>query len=123
MKKIKVLAVIITTLIILTSCNSEDKIEGYKSNQILVVTINIIDEYDIDKITLSSTGGRDEILGNEIENRHKVKLKTPQPGEGSFELCVYTTTDKLCSQEGYIEGGYRPKLRLENQKIELLEWF
>lgn len=107
---------------VLTSCNSEDKIDGYKSNEILVVTIDIVDDFDIEKIILTSTGGIDEILGNNIENRKKIKLKTPQFGEGSFKICIYTISDTLCSQGLYIEGGYRPRLRLKNKKFETLEW-
>jgi hypothetical protein len=121
-EKMKFLTVAIIVLITLTSCNSEDKIDGYKSNEILVVTIDIVDNFDIEKITLTSTGGTDEILGNKIENRQKIKLKTPQLGEGTFKICIYTKTDSLCSQDSYIEGGYRPKLRLKNNKFETLEW-
>ena len=110
------------TATVLTSCNSEDKIDGYKSNEIIVVTIDIVDDFDIEKITLTSTGGKDEILGNKIEDRKNIKLKTPQLGEGTYTICIYTTTDTLCSQDSYIEAGYRPKLRLKNNKFETIEW-
>jgi hypothetical protein len=118
----KLLTAGVIVLILLTSCDSEDKINGYKSNEILVVTIDIVDNFDIEKIILTSTGGKDEILGKKIKNRQKIKLKTPQFGEGTFKICIYTTTDTLCSQDKYIEGGYRPKLRLKNNKFETLEW-
>lgn len=106
----------------LSNCNNDEKIKGLKSNEILVVTLNISDDFDIEKITLTSTGGTDEISGSQIENREKVKLKTPQHGEGIFKICVYTPTDTFCSQDSYIEGGYRPKLRLKNNNFETLEW-
>lgn len=118
----KFLTVAIISLIALTSCNLEDKIDGYKSNEILVVTLDIFDNFDVEKVTLTSTNGTDEILGSKIENRNKIKLKTPQLGEGTFKICIYTTTDTLCSQDSYIEGGYRPKLRLKNNKFETLQW-
>ena len=105
----------------MTSCDSEDKIDGYESNEILVVTIDVVDDFFIQKITLISTGGIDEILGNKIENRKKIKLKTPQSGEGAFKICIYTMSDTLCSRGYYIEGGYRPRLRLKNKTFEILE--
>lgn len=114
--------IILTTLIVLTSCNAEDKIDCFKSHEILVVTLDIEDDIDIEQVTLTSTGGTDKVLGTQIDNRQKVKLKTPQRGEGTFSICVYTATDTLCSQNSYIEGGYRPKLRLKNNKFETLEW-
>ena len=122
MRKTTFILLFLLTAMVLTSCNSEDKIDGYKSNEILIVTIDIIDDFDIEKITLTSTGGTDEILGNKIENRRKIKLKTTQLGEGTFKICIYTKADTLCSQDSYIEGGYRPKLRLKNYRFETLEW-
>ncbi len=122
MKKTVIHTLTVFIIVFLTSCNNDEKIKGFKSNEILVVTLDISDNFDIEKITLTSTGGTDEISGNQIENRQKVKLKTPQRGEGTFKICVYTLTDTLCSQDSYIEGGYRPKLRLKNKKFETLEW-
>ena len=118
----KFLTSIITTLIILTSCNSEDKIDGLKSNEILVVTLEIADNIEIKEIILTSSGGTDRITGEQIDDKKKIKLKTPQSGEGTFTICVYTQTDTLCSQDSYIEGGYRPKLKLKDNKFETLEW-
>lgn len=122
-KKIKPLSVIVTTLIILTSCNSEDKIEGLKANEILVVTLDIADDINIKQVNLTSTGGTDKILGTQIDNKRKVKLKTPQRGEGTFSICVFTATDTFCSRQNYIEGDYRPKLKLKNSNFEIVEWF
>lgn len=113
----------IFTLPFLTNCNNEEKIEGLKSNEILVVTLEILDEMDINEISLTSNGGTDKIKGDQIENIKKIKLKTPQSGEGTFTICIYTKTDTLCSQESYVEGGYRPKLRLKNNEFETLKWF
>lgn len=123
MKKIRTYILTVFTLTVLTNCNNDEKIEGLKSNEILVVTLEILDDIEINKITLTSNGGTDKINGDQIENKKKIKLKTPQSGEGTFKICVYAKTDTLCSQDSYIEGGYRPKLRLKNNKFETLEWF
>ena len=123
MKRIRLYILTSLTLIILTNCNNDEKIKGLRANEILAVTLVISDDIDVKQITLTSTGGSDKILGNQIDNKRKVKLKTPQRGEGTYSICVYTATDTLCSQESYIEGGYRPKIRLKNNKFETLKWF
>jgi len=123
MKRILLYILTIFTLIVLTNCNNDEKIEGLKSNEILVVTLEILDDIEINEITLTSNGATDKIKGDQIQNKKKIKLKTPQSGEGTFKICVYAKTDTLCSQDSYIEGGYRPKLRLKNNKFETLEWF
>ncbi len=109
----------------LTACNSNDKIEGYKSHEILVVTLDIEDDLTIEKITLRSSYGQftDSILQKEIGNEKTFKLKCPQKGEGTFSICIYTVKDTLCSKDSYIEGGYRPQLKLKNSKFETIEWF
>lgn len=107
----------------LISCNNVEKIEGLKPNEILVVTLEVLDNVEINEITLTSTSGTDKINGDQIENKKRIKLKTPQNGEGTFKICVYTKIDTLCSQDSYIEGGYRPKLRLKDSKFETLKWF
>lgn len=89
-------------------CNTDEKIEGLKVNETLVMTLEILDDVKINAITLTSTGGADKINGHQIENRKKIKLKIPQKREGTFKICVYTNTDISCSQDSYVEGGYRP---------------
>lgn len=123
MKRIRIYILTIFTLTVLTNCNNDEKIEGLKSNEILVVTLEILDDIEINEIILTSNGATDKIKGDQIQNKKKIKLKTPQSGEGTFKLCLHTKTDTLCSQDSYIEGGYRPKLRLKNNKFETLEWF
>lgn len=117
-------AIILATLFILTSCNSDDKIKGYKSHEILVVKLDIEDDLTIEKITLRSSYGQftDSILGTEIRNKKCIKLKCPQRGEGTYSICVFTNKDTLCSKNSYIEGGYRPILKLKNNKFETIEW-
>lgn len=122
MKRIRLSILTSLTYIILTNCNNDEKIKGLRANEILAVTLDISDDIDVKQITLTSTNGSVKILGNQINNKRKVKLKTPQHGEGTYSICVYTATDTLCSQESYIEGGYRPKIRLKNNKFETLKW-
>lgn len=123
MKRIGFYTLTALTLTVLTNCNNDEKIEGLKANEILVVTLEILDDIEINEIILSSNGGTDKIKGDQIENKKIIKLKTPQNGEGTFKICVYTKKDTLCTQNSYVEGGYRPKLRLKNNKFVTLEWF
>ena len=116
MRKIIFNILLVFSLIILTNCNDSEK---------LVVTLEIEDDIDIKEITLKSRSSAskiatDRILGNKIENRKEIKLQTPHEGEGTFVICIFTQKDTLCSQEYYIEGGYRPKLRLKNNKFQTI---
>lgn len=113
------------TLAILPACNSDEKIKGYKSNEILVVTLNIEDNIAIEKITLESSYGKytDSILSKDFSSNKSIKLKCPQMGEGTFSICVFTNRDTLCSKSSYVEGGYRPTLRFKNNKFETIDGF
>ena len=113
---------ILFALIIFSTCNNDEKIKGLKPNQILVVTLEIADDIEVRKVTLTSSDGIDSISGNQIRNK-KIKLKAPQSGEGLFSVCIFTATDSICSQKTYIEGGYRPKLRFKNNKFESINLF
>ena len=123
MRKLFFRLLVLISATVLTACNSDDKIEGYKPNEILVVKIDIEDELKIEKITLRSSYGQftDIILGKEIGNKKSIKLKCPQIGEGTYSICVYTDIDTICSNDSYIEGGYRPRLKLKNNKFETIE--
>ena len=125
MKKLIFKLLILISVITMISCNSDEKIEGYKSNEILVVKLEIEDDLKIEKITLRSDYSQftDSILQQEIGNKKTIKLKCPQKGEGTFSVCVYTKKDTLCSKDSYIEGGYRPQIKLKNNKFETVEWF
>jgi hypothetical protein len=124
MSKIFFRLLVLISATALTACNSDDKIEGYKSHEILVVKLDIEDDLTIEKITLRSSYGRftDSILRNELGNKKTIKLKCPQKGEGTFSICVFTNKDTICSKDSYIEGGYRPRLKLKNNKFETVEW-
>lgn len=124
MRKIFFRLLVLISATALTACNTDDKIEGYKSHEILVVKLDIEDDLKIEKITLRSSYGQftDSILGKEIGNEKTIKLKCPQKGEGTFSICVFTDNDTLCSKDSYIEGGYRPRLKLKNNKFETIEW-
>ncbi|MBK8984434.1 MAG: hypothetical protein IPM38_19470 [Ignavibacteria bacterium] len=125
MKKLLIRYLLIVFTSAFIGCDSDEKIENYKSHEILIVTLEIEDDTAIEKVTLQSSHGQftDSILQNEIGNNKSIKLKCPQKGEGTFSICVFTKEDTLCSEESYAEGGYRPKLKLKDNKFETLEWF
>lgn len=112
---------LISVLVVMTTCNSDEKIKGFKTHEILVVTLNIDDNVVIEKIILKSSfkNHSDSILKHEIGDKKIIKLKCPQKGEGTFSICVYTSKDTLCSQEEYCEGGYRPKMNLKEHRLIL----
>lgn len=107
----------------LAGCSHDEKIEGLKSNEILVVTLEIADDIDVEEIRLIAKEGTDLVKGDKIRNRRKIKLKVPYKGEGTFTICVYTKTGVICSLESYAEGGYRPGLKLANNRFETVKWF
>ncbi len=130
--KITVPALFILTTLLLAACNSDlsyDKIEGFKYGEILVVILDLEDTLEIEKITLKSSHSKfiDSVSKKEIGNKKTIKLKCPQIGEGAFSVCVFTKKDTLCSKDSYVEGGYRPKLKLrkdlKNNKFEVVEYF
>jgi len=108
---------------IFTSCNTNDKIEGLKSNEIIVITVNLEIFDRIEKITLVSKFGRDSLIQEQIGDKRRIKLKCPMKGEGVYNICVYTEKDTICSNENYAEGGYRPVLKLKEKKIEFENFF
>ena len=52
-------------VVALTACNSDDKIEGYKSPEILVVKLDIEDDFPIEKIN-DDDGNQTCMLQNPI---------------------------------------------------------
>lgn len=121
---IKIIFTLLTFIVAaaLGACNHKDTIEGYKSHEILVVTLEVADDSKIEKVILNSSYRHfnDSVFGSTIEDKSAIKLKCPQISEGTFSICVYTNKDTLCSDDYYIEGGYRPRLRLKNNKFETL---
>lgn len=108
-------------LTFLTYCKSEDKLEGYKSSEIIIVTLDIETHEEIEIIKLFSSGGQDSILKREVDNKTTITLKSPQKGEGTFSICIYTIKNTWCSPESYVEGGYRPKLKFKSNKFEKIK--
>lgn len=123
MKKLSLIIVPILLLVFLVSCNIGETIEGFKPNEIIVVRLDIEDDIEIEKIILYSNYGTDSILKNEIGERRTINLKTPQKGEGLFSICVFTSANHLCSEQSYVEGGYRPTIKLKNGEFEFVKWF
>lgn len=54
MKRIGLCILTALTFTVLTNCNNEEKIEGLKANEILVVTLEILNDIKINEITLTS---------------------------------------------------------------------
>lgn len=110
-------------LLSLAACsNVEDKIEGYKFSEIVVVTLDVEKTEGIEKIVLTTDiNRRDSILKQDMKGRY-FKLKYPCRGESGFNVCVYTNSDTLCSGGGYAEGGYRPRLSFKNNTFKTISF-
>ena len=106
---------------VFTGCDTDFKIDNYKSNEILAVTLEIEDDIEIEKVTLKSGDGKysESISRFEFGEKKTLTLKCPQKGEGTFSVCAYTKSDTVCTEEIYAEGGYRLKLKLKANKIEV----
>lgn len=125
MKKISFRLLVLFTAASLTTCKPGEKTDGYKSNEILVVTLDIEVDQEIEKITLRSDYGEfvDSILQKELNSDSTIKFECPHKGEGTFSLCIYTKRDTVCSNGNYAEGGYRPHLKFKNNKLEIIKGF
>lgn len=102
MDKIINYTITLFAMIIIAGCSNNDKIEGLKANQIIVVTVDIEDDINLEKVLLNSSGGKDSLLNDQLADKRKLKLKTPLKGEGTYTICIYTSTDTICSQAGYV---------------------
>jgi hypothetical protein len=107
----------------MVSCNSDDRIEGLKSGEILVVTLDISDMDGIEEVSLNTNGNEVRISRDQMGDGKNIKLKTPLLGEGTYRICVYTKMSVLCNAESFAEGGFRPKWKFENKKFEVVESF
>jgi hypothetical protein len=123
MTNVKFLILILFTSAIISSCISKKKDNSPHPSEYIIVSLEIEDELDICKIVLCTDDGTDTIPKVEDENKTNFKLKAKQLGEGNYSICIFFKTDTLCSQKEYVEGGYRPKLKLKNKKFEVIDWF
>ncbi len=89
----------------------------------LVVEIEIEDNLEIEKIILNTATGADSILKDDINKNQKLQLETSLVGEGTYSIRIMMSNDTINLPEKYAEGGYRPKLKLKNDKIEVVRWF
>src|SRR5690606_38592538 len=117
------LFIYLIALLFFAGCHVEDKIDGYKSYEIVVVTLDVETTESIEKILLiSGTNHRDSILKQEMGEDFSFKLKYPCRGESTFCVCVYTDSDTLCSVDDYAEGGYRPRLSFKNNTFKTISF-
>ncbi len=103
------------------SCNSDERNQGKKPHEILVVQLKIQDEIQPLKVILSTQQATDQVNFEAGKNQQNIELKTVQLGEGTCTICVYTQNDTLCSPEYYIEGGYRPVIQLKNKQFKIIK--
>ncbi len=106
---------------IILSCSNNDTVEEYTSREIVIITLKIDDFKEVNKIELIHNGTLMTLLKPEFINKKEVKLKFPNSGEGTFKLCIETMTENICSNEAYIEGGYRPIILFKDNKIEFIK--
>lgn len=102
---------------LLSSCHSNGIEKGGNAYETLIVKLNIEDTIEPIKVTLTTSQGIDQINIEPGKTPPEIELKTPQKGEGTCTICVYTTTDTICSPEYYIEGGYRPEIMFKNKQF------
>jgi hypothetical protein len=123
MTQMKFLIFALITSIVISSCVRKKKNDSPHPSEFIIVNLKVEDDIEIFKIVLHTDDGRDSITKEDIENKKEFELQAQQIGEGNFSICVFTKTDTLCSQDEYVEGGYRPKLILKNKKYEVLNSF
>jgi len=124
-------ALLIFLLILINACSSDESIKGYKASEILVVTVNIDNQIEIEKIVLdfefkekimsSMYAHYYDIVEKEVGENKIFKLKIPLKDltgknlNGSHSICIYTTGGEIiCSDKTYCSGGDRTELTLKN---------
>lgn len=97
---------------------------AYDSQQ-LVVSLRLDAPGEVEKILLSSPTpeGRDTLYKDQIGTQQTVRLQCPQKGEGTVQICVFTKQDTICSDQLYVEPGYRPLLKMEGKQLKVLRNF
>jgi hypothetical protein len=118
MRKIRILLLIIPIGIFL-SCNSHSNtiLEIGNGNDV-IVSFEILDNNGIDKVVFRANGKSEVVSSENLSNYSVVKFGFDGKGEGTFNICVYNKTDTICS-EHYVEGGYRPKLKYIDNRIDV----
>jgi len=137
MKKIRISPILyIIILVLFASCNSDESIKGYNASEILVVTVNIEDHINIEKIVLDFEF-KEKIMSskyshyynvikkNDIGDNKTFKLKIPLKNltrkklTGSQSVCIYTNSgDIICSDKTYCSGGDRVELTFRNGEFK-----
>lgn len=132
MKNIKINSILLIFLsFFLNSCSSDEGIKGYKASEILVVTVNIDEYIEIEKIVLDfkyswGMGGYKHIYhsikNNEITNNKTIKLKIPlKTLVGSSTICIYTSDGKNCTDAFTCGGGDRAEVTINNGTLNVIE--
>ena len=106
---------VILILIGLYSCHNDTIYIGHGKD--VIVTLEIIDAADIEKIVFSSYFDTAEVKASKIGQYKNIKFGFQTDSESIFEVCVYKKKDSLCTSS-YVENGYRPHLKCTANKIE-----
>jgi hypothetical protein len=113
--------------ILYPSTQGQEKNNDYKSSTLelgngddVIVNLEVLDNTGITKIEFQANGNVEAINSDDLENYKIVSFGFEGKGEGTFKVCVYSSSDAICS-EHYVEGGYRPELTCTKEKIEVKE--
>ena len=107
-------------VIFIVSCTNTEKKEKEAltvgNGNDVVVTLNVDNNIDIEKIEFSSSGMLVSINKNEIIANNVFIYKFENKGEGTFKTCVYKLNDTICA-ESYVEQGYAPKIKFVKDSL------
>ncbi|GAB4403853.1 MAG: hypothetical protein OHK0053_28990 [Microscillaceae bacterium] len=94
-------------------------------SQQLIVSLRLDAPGEVEKILLSTqtSKGGDTLYKYQIGTQQTVRLQCPQKGEGTVQICVFTKQDTICSDQLYVEPGYRPLLKMEGKQLKVLRNF
>lgn len=107
---------ILITLTI-SSCVSDSKVLRLGKGNDVIVELDIVEKKGISKIEFRTGGGIvEEVNSEQLKTYGIIYFGFNGTGEGTFEVCIYSSNDTICSEQ-YVEGGYRPRLSCTKDQI------
>jgi hypothetical protein len=122
-KIISILSFFLFSLISCTENNSKrnEKLKFGEDDADVIVTVEIVNLENIENIEFFDGNGKSYLVSSEkLKNVCEIKFGKDGGGEGTFTLCIYSKVDTICTNH-YVEGGYRPRLKIVDYSIFMIE--
>ena len=89
----------------------------------LTVTLEVASETPLEAVVFYCGEEEYHLERAEFEGKTNIKMTCELSGEGIFSICVTTDGKQFCSEDHYVESGYRPEILFEGKHFEITEHF